>query len=107
MPSLGVNFKDVGTFIPPVTPEEYEFEIVGTPEIKATKKDPSKNMLVVIMRIIGETEFAGRQIYDYIMLAGDMGLVRLKRLILSCGLDGDGELETEEFAGCTGSPHVA
>ena len=99
MPKLEIDFSDVPDTIPVVPPGEYEFEIVGTPELLPTKKDPNKNMIKVIIRIINSAEFTGRQVYDYIMCERETDV---KRLALSCGLDLSEGLETEALTGQTG-----
>ncbi len=101
MPKLSIDFTDVPDVIPAVPPGEYEFEIVGTPELKPTNKDPNKNMIVVIIRVINcpDPAFNGRQVYNYIMCDRPTDI---KRLALSCGLDLSEGLETEALTGQRG-----
>ncbi len=99
MPKLSIDFSDVPDTIPVVPPGEYEFEVVGTPELLPTKKDPSKDMIKLVLRIINHAEFSGRQVYDYIMCSRETDI---KRLALSCGLDLSDGLETEALTGQTG-----
>ena len=98
MTTLNVDFNDVPDEYPQIAPGIYDFSIDGAPELKGSKKDASKMVLHVKLKVDTEGEFNGMTILTWICTWTDMGRVDLKKFLLGAGIDLSQPVDLNEIA---------
>ena len=96
---IKANFDEIADEVFPIPPGVYTFNILEA-SVEETKKDPTKDKVVLKMEVVGG-EHEGRQQYEHIGISSDRGLVTLKQIILACGLTPGLDLDTSDLVGQT------
>jgi len=99
MSILDFDFSAVPDDFQTIPEGTYNMEVINEPSIEPTKDGSSQN-LVVDFAVADENEFNGRTMKEWFYLGNELGLIKVKKFLRSCGVDtNSGGINTAELVG--------
>jgi hypothetical protein len=86
MSMLDFDFNSVPDDFQTIPAGLYNMEVILEPSIEPTKDGSSQN-LIVDFAVADENEYKGRTMREWFYLGNELGLIKVKKFLRSCGVD--------------------